>query len=124
MPDRSNQLDYILSNSPSCNTNVEHTLWNNSDHKPLVSTVTLLSKPLSKHGKAIPVLRLLPTIRPNQLKKIFEDSSWPNQPFIEVAQKLKLAKIKYMNIDSTTGLRKAIRKLEDDSNVARIVKNT
>ena len=29
-----------------------------------------------------------------------------------------------MNVDSTTGLRKAIRKLEDDINVAKVVKNT
>ena len=86
MPERSNQLDYILANSPFEDTHVENNIWSNSDHKPLVSTITLLIKPLSKHGKAIPVLKLLPTIRPSQIKKIFENPSWPNEPFIKVAQ--------------------------------------
>ena len=63
MPERSNQLDYILANSPFEDTHVENNIWSNSDHKPLVSTTTLLSKPFSKHGKAIPVLKLLPSIR-------------------------------------------------------------
>ena len=47
MPERSNQLDYVLANSPFCNTHVEHTIWDSSDHKPLASTITLLSKPVS-----------------------------------------------------------------------------
>ena len=98
-------------------THTNQVLVNNSplsDHDLLLTTLCAARTPRIHCGRTKPVLKVQSKLSDAQLLQIIQHESWPEQPFIEVAKLLNLAKTCHVAKDPLINFRKALKAAEND----------